>query len=136
AQHAGWAPTGAHRRYGLQHPIDDGIRGIEHHELRFVFRTAALRGNSYFDLVAWNQPRVHNRGGVVAGIAAAEFRRVDQRRAQLVVAVVVAAPHAFVDCVVERTGEPLPAHVHADLEEDVDDAGVLADRPLAFRAHA
>jgi hypothetical protein len=30
----------------------------------------------------------------------------------------------------------VPAHVHADLHEDRDDAGVLADRALAFGAHA
>ena len=30
----------------------------------------------------------------------------------------------------------LPAHVHADLDEHVDDAGVLADRALALGAHA
>ena len=28
------------------------------------------------------------------------------------------------------------AHVHADLQEDVDDAGVLADRAVALGAHA
>jgi hypothetical protein len=31
--------------------------------------------------------------------------------------------------------ETLEAHVHADLQEDVDDAGVLADRPVALGAH-
>src|SRR5690606_3995375 len=32
--------------------------------------------------------------------------------------------------------EAFPLHVHPDLQEDVDDAGVLADRAAAFRAHA
>jgi hypothetical protein len=43
--------------------------------------------------------------------------------------------HAFVDRVLEAAGEAFEAHVHADLDEDVDDAGVLADRPVAGRAH-
>ena len=30
----------------------------------------------------------------------------------------------------------VPLHVHADLQEDGDDAGVLADGPMAFGAHA
>jgi hypothetical protein len=38
--------------------------------------------------------------------------------------------------VLQLIGEALPAHVHADLQEHVDDAGVLADRAVAFGAHA
>ena len=48
----------------------------------------------------------------------------------------VAAAHALVDGVFQRAGEALPSHVHADFQKHIDDAGVLADRPLAFGAHA
>ena len=49
---------------------------------------------------------------------------------------VIAAAHPFVDGIFERAGEAIPAHVHTDLQKHIDDAGVLANRPLAFRAHA
>ena len=42
---------------------------------------------------------------------------------------------AVVDRVLDAAGEALEADVHADFEEDVDDAGVLADRPPALGAH-
>jgi hypothetical protein len=49
----------------------------------------------------------------------------------------VAAAHAFVDGVLQALvgGKALEAHVHADLQEHVDDAGVLADRAVARGAH-
>ena len=47
---------------------------------------------------------------------------------------VVGAAHAFIRSGSSR--EAVPAHVHADLEEHVDDAGVLADGAVAFGAHA
>src|SRR5262249_11526400 len=69
------------------------------------------------------------------GVLAVELRVGHDRGAQRVVGVVVAAAHAFVDGVVQAAGEAAPLHVHADLEEHVDDAGVLADRAVAGRAH-
>ena len=36
AEHAGRAPAGAHGGHGLQHPIDDGVGGVEHRELGLV----------------------------------------------------------------------------------------------------
>ena len=77
---------------------------------------------------------------ITAGVLSLVFLRVElrvghDRGAQRVVGVVVAAAHAFVDGVVQAAGEAFPAHVHADLQEHVDDAGVLADRPVAGRAH-
>src|SRR5690606_35632357 len=56
--------------------------------------------------------------------------------AQLVVRVVVGAAHALVDHVLDAHAGVRPGDVHADLEEDGDDAGVLADRPVALGAHA
>ena len=48
---------------------------------------------------------------------------------------VVREAHAFVDHV-GQAAPGAPAHVHAHLQEHVDDAGVLADRALALGAHA
>jgi hypothetical protein len=56
-------------------------------------------------------------------------------RAQHVVGIVVAPAHAFVDRVFQAAGEAIELHVHADFEEHVDDAGVLADRAVAIGAH-
>ena len=64
------------------------------------------------------------------------FGRAHDRRAQHVVRVQITAAHAFVDHVGDAHRGTVPAHVHADLHEHRDDAGVLADRPLAFGAHA
>ena len=50
--------------------------------------------------------------------------------------VVVALAHTFVDGVVDRAGETVKTHIHADFQEHVDDAGVLANRAVAGGAHA
>ncbi len=135
-QHSRRAPASAHRRHRFQHPVDDRVAGIQHHELAFVFRAAAFRGDGHFDLVSGHQLNVDHGRGVIAGVFTSELRRIDDRRAQQVVRMVVAAAHAFVDGIFERAGEPVQPHVHADLQKHIDDAGVLADRPLAFGAHA
>src|SRR5690606_10582967 len=48
----------------------------------------------------------------------------------------IGAAHALVGHVLDAHGGVGPAHVHADLEEHGDDAGVLADRAVPFGAHA
>ena len=35
AEHAGRAPAGAHGGDGFEHPVDDGVGGVEHDEFRF-----------------------------------------------------------------------------------------------------
>jgi hypothetical protein len=50
--------------------------------------------------------------------------------------VVVGAAHALIGHVLHAHGRVGPAHIHADPQEHGDDAGVLADRPVAFGAHA
>ena len=47
----------------------------------------------------------------------------------------LALAHAVVDGLFDAGRKTLEAHVHPDLEKDVDDAGVLADRAAAFGAH-
>ena len=111
------------------------VARVEHHELALVLAAAALGRDLHVDGVAGHQLHVHHGRRVVLGVLALELRVGDDRRAQHVVGVEVAAAHAFVDGVLDAAGEALEAHVHADLQEHVDDAGVLADRPPAFGAH-
>ena len=109
--------------------------GLSIDELRLRLRAAALRGDVDLELVARHHLHVDHRRRVVPGVLAAEVGFVEHRGAQLVVRVHVGAAHAFVDRVFERFRKIEP-HVHADLQEHVDDAGVLADRPVALGAHA
>ena len=48
---------------------------------------------------------------------------------------IVGLAHAFVDHLLDRQLR-IPAHIHTDLQEHGDDAGVLADRPVTLGAHA
>jgi len=73
--------------------------------------------------------------GVVLAVLPCAGRVEQHRGAQLVVGVGVRAAHPFVDHLLDAHRR-VPLHVHADLEEDDRDAGVLADRAMAFGAHA
>ena len=134
-EHPRRAPSRAHGRHGLEHPIDDRVGGVEHRELGLRLRTAAFGRHIHVHLAPRHQLDVDHRRSVVAGALAREHGIGEDRSAQLVVGIVVGAPHAFVDHVREAQLR-LPAHIHADLEEHVDDAGVLADRAVALGAHA
>jgi hypothetical protein len=94
-----------------------------------------LAGDSDVDGVAGNEPRLDHRRRVVLGVPALEVRVADDRRAQRIVGVEIGLADAVVDRVLDAAGKALEADVHADFEEDVDDAGVLADRPPALGAH-
>src|SRR5581483_818939 len=96
-------------------------------------RAPALRGNLDLDLVPGNELHADHGGGVVLRVPAAEIRLVQHRGAQLVFRIEVGAAHALVDRLLEIV--EVQAHPGADLQEHVDDAGVLADRAMAFRAH-
>jgi hypothetical protein len=91
---------------------------------------------TFTSTVSPDQFHVDHGRGVVLGVLALEVRVGHDRGAQLVVREVVRAAHAFVDGVGDEPAEAFEAHAHADLQEHVDDAGVLADRALAFGAHA
>ena len=47
----------------------------------------------------------------------------------------VGAPHAGIDHVIDAA-VGVPAYVHAYAEENIDNAGVLADRPVPLGTHA
>ena len=135
AQHARRAPAGAHGGHGFQHPVHDAVAGVQHGELAFVFTAAALGRHRHFQGVAGHQFRENHRWCVVFGVFAVELRVGHHRRPKRVVGVVVTAAHAFVDGVIHAAGETFPAHVHANFQKHIDDAGVLANRPVACGAH-
>ena len=136
ADQSGRAPARAHDGYGLQHPVHHRIGGIEHGELRFGFRTAALGRDRDLELIAGHQFHVHHGRRVVLGVLAREQRIGQHRAAQRVIRMGIGAAHALIDRIGDRALEAVPAHVHADLEVHIDDAGVLADRAVALGAHA
>ncbi len=135
-EHARRAPSGAHRRHCLKHPVDDRITRIEHGKLAFVLGATALRCHRHVDGISGHHLNVDDGRGVVAGILAGELGWIDNRRAQQVVRMVVTTTHAFIDRIFKRSLEAIQSHVHADLQKHIDDAGVLANRPPSFGAHA
>mgnify|MGYP003329606331 CR=1 FL=1 len=93
------------------------------------------RGHDHIDFVALDQFGEDHRRGVVAGVFAGELWVRHDAGAQHVVGVVVAATHTLIDGVFQAAAEPFQTHVHADFDEDVDDAGVLANGAMAQGAH-
>ena len=141
AEHAGRAPSGAHGGDGFEHPLDDGVGGVEHDEFAFGFGASALGGDGDVDFVAFDEFDVDDGGGVVFGVLAGAGGVGEERGAELVVGIEIGAADAFVDHFLEVEGGLLAvgafeADVHADFDEDVDDAGVLADGAMALGAHA
>ncbi|MCY1172188.1 hypothetical protein D9M73_123190 [compost metagenome] len=136
AEHARWAPAGAHGRNGLQNPVDDRVGRVEHGHFRLVLGTAALGRHVHFHGVTRNDGVVDDCRGVVLGVLASARRVGEDRSAQDVFRQVVGTTHAFVDHVVQAHGGAIPAHVQADTDKHGDDAGVLADRAVAGGAHA
>ncbi len=134
AEHARRAPAGAHAGNLLHHPFDDIVRRVHHLEARLVLAPAALGGNVDAD----GPPRDHvdreDAGRIVAGVAAREGRIGEDRGAQRIVGVGIGAADAFIDHVLQRTRGFQPAFLPPP-DEDVDDAGILADRPVPFGAH-
>src|SRR6185312_12183602 len=118
------------------HPVHHRVARIEHDELALVLAAAALGRHGDVERVAGHDLGEDHGGRVVLGVFALELRVAHHARAQGVVGVLVPAAHALIDGIVEAAGEALQPHVHADLEEHVDDAGVLANRAVAFGAHA
>jgi hypothetical protein len=85
AQDSRWTPAGTHRRYGLEHPIDDRVRGVERVELGLVFRAAALGGADDFEVVSGDDLIMDDCRRVVARVLARAGRVEQYRGAQLVV---------------------------------------------------
>ena len=107
----------------------------------FGFGAAAFGRDGDVDVEPRTSSTIHDGGGVVFCVFARAGGIGLERGAELVVGVKVGATHAFVRHLlnVERgraAVRAFKAHIHTDLDEDVDDAGVLADGAMAFGAHA
>jgi len=79
---------------------------------------------------------VTGAGRVVLGILARESGIAQDRGAQAIFGVQISAPHAFIDDILHRPAIIVQPALHAPFDEDVDDAGVLANRAMPLRAHA
>ena len=135
AEHSGRAPSGAHSGNGFEHPVNDGVGRIEHDEFGFRLRSSTFGRDGNFDFAATNQLDVDDGRGIVTSVLAGEGGIGENRSAQLVVRVHVGAANAFIHHFFDGQLR-IPPHIHADLEEDSDDACVLANRPMALGAHA
>ncbi len=120
------APAGAERLHRVDHPVRHGGGGGEVGVAGLVLRAAALGGDRHRHRVPRHHLDVDHRGRVVAGVAPPAERIAHDGGAQRVVGVVVGAAHALVDELLQGPGAG-EARPHADLDEGVDGAGVLAD---------
>ena len=135
AQHAGWAPASTHGGNGFQHPVHHAVTRVEHDHLALVFRAAPFGCNSHFNRVAGYDFREDDCWRVVFGVFALKLRVGHHAGTQRVVWVVVALAHPFVDGIVQTATEAFPAHIHAHLQENVHDTGVLTNGTVASGAH-
>ena len=119
----------------MQHPVDEVVGRVEHGELGLGFRAATLGGADDFNVVAFDDFEVHDGRGVVLGVLAGAGRVGQHRGAQRIVRVAVGAADAFVDHLLDAHRRVRPGDLHADLDEDHADAGILADRAMAFGGH-
>ena len=135
AEHSRWAPAGTHFGDLFEHPVDDRVRRVEHRKFRLVLAAAAFGGDGDLDRVAEDHLDIYHRGGVVAGVDAAEGGVGDDRGAQLVFGEQIGAAHAFIDDLLKRA-RGVEAAVLPPFDEDGDDAGILADRTVPLCTHA
>ena len=108
--------------------------GLSILNLRLVLAAAALGRDLHVDMVARHHLDVEHARRVVLGVDPAERGIAQDRGAQPVLGVEIGAAHALVDDLLQR----LLALQHALLapfDEDGDDAGILADRPVPLGAH-
>ncbi|MNE20907.1 hypothetical protein D3C80_1140500 [compost metagenome] len=134
-QHARRAPAGAHGRHGFEHPFDHVVGGVEHHHLGLVLGAAALGRDAHFHLVPRDHVDVHHGRGVVLGVLATAGRIRQHAGTQRVVRVGVGTAGALIHHLLDRH-VAVPLHLHADLDEAGDDAGVLAQGAMPFGGHA
>ena len=135
AQHARRTPSRAHRRHGFEDPVHHRVTWVEHDHFAFILRAAALGGHGDFNGVAWNNLRKDDGWRIVFGVFSQKFGVCDNAGTQRVVRMVVSLANAFVNGVIETAREAFPTDVHAHLEKDIDDAGVLANGAVSGGAH-
>ena len=134
ADHPRRAPATAKAGHRVDDPFDHVAAGIERREARLVFRAAALRGDGQLDRAARHQLDMDDRRRVVARVDPREQRIGDDRGPQRIGLIEIGLADARIDQFGKaRIG--VDPHLHADLGEHDDQAGVLADRPPAERRH-
>ena len=134
AEHTRRAPASTHRRHLFDHPVDDIVARVHHLELGLVLAAPALGGDIDADRVARHHLDRQHARGIVARVAAGEGRIGEDAGAQLVVRVVIGLPHPLIDHVLQAA-LAVQAAVLPPFDEHIDDAGILADRPVPFGAH-
>ncbi len=97
AEHPWRAPAGAHGGDGLQHPLDDRVRGIEHDELALGFGASTFGCDGDVDGVAANELHIDDGRGVVFGVFTRTGGVGKDRAAQLVIGIEIGAADAFID---------------------------------------
>ena len=141
AEHAGGTPAGAHGGDGFEDPVDDGIGGVEHDELGFGLGASALGGDGDVDGGAGDE-RDFDDAGVLSMVLRrlkAGSRRMEPRSLLSGSSQAWRTPSSQICWQGERGGGTVGSgelHGHAELDEDGDDAGVLADGAVALGAHA
>ena len=128
-------PAGTHGRHHTEHPVRHRIGRVEHGKLGLCFTATTFGGDFNFQLVTRHDLHVNDRRCVVLGVSAQTIRIFQHGSAQHIVRKEVAAPNACVDHLLHRQGA-FPLNLHADGEEHIDDAGILADGSFANGAHA
>jgi hypothetical protein len=109
---------------------------VHHLELGLVFRAAALGRDIDAHLVSRHHLDMEHAGRVILGVLARESGIAQHGGAQPVLRVQIGTAHALVDDLLHRARGVIEAAIHAPFDKHVDDAGVLADRAMPFRAHA
>ncbi len=130
----------AHRRHRLQHPLNNGIGGVQHDKLRLGLGTAAFGRNRDLDRIALDEFNRNAGWRIVLGVLPRPRWIGQYRRPQLVIRIEICPSHAFIDHPLEikrraalrRTFE---THIHSDLDECRNNSSILADRPMPLGAH-
>ncbi len=136
AQHARGTPARAHLRDHFEHPVDDRVAGVHHLELGLVLAAATLGRDIDRHRRSRHQLDMQHAGRVIPGVTAGKGGIGQYRGAQLVFGVEIGTADAFIDHLLHRLRCVVETAVHAPFDEDIDDAGILADRTMPFGAHA
>jgi len=134
AEHARRAPAGSHLRDHLQHPFDDIVGRVHHLELGLVLAPPALGRDIDRNRIAGHHFHAQHARGIVARVAPRESGIGKDGCAQLVFRVRIGPAYPFIDHVLQAALR-FQAAILAPFDEDIGNARILADGPMAFGAH-
>src|SRR5690606_30143056 len=115
-------PARTHGGHGFKYPVDQGVGGVEHDKLGFVFRATALGRHLNVNGVTGHQFNIDDAGRIVTRVFTCEQRVGQHRGTQGVVRVQVTTAHTLIAQFLHGTLR-VDTNVHADLEEHIDNAG-------------